>query len=492
MTADTYSATLGFLIMGTGNDNNVWGTNANASVFQVFEDAIANALTSTVTGGTLDLSGSPPPTAPSQVRYAALIFNGTLGSDQTIQVPNLRKFWWVQNATAGAFQLKFKTPSGSATGGIPQNSGWQLIQCDGSNVVTVSPFNSVQIQMPDGSASAPAFSDVNEPRSGWYRNSTQDWRLSINGADVLQVTGPSGSPASVVNILSPNSLQQAGVQVIPPGAEQAYAGVLLPAGWLWEDGSPYLRATYLALFNALSVTFNADTHSSTALDNITSGPAGVDLRTVGLIGAIVEGSGIPVGATIISFPAANAITLSVAATATASTVAIRIMPWGQGDGITTFNIPDRRERTLFGRGGMNGTSSPGRITAYDATKLNTAIGLESFSLAQANLPSVNFTVTGTVNVTDTHKHFIANSDAGTGSFVPLTSSNQVQQEHLNGALVDYLLSGSATAATVGLTSLTGAGSITAALAATTAASGGSGTAIKKIDPGGVTNWIIKY
>src|ERR1019366_6353518 len=157
MTADTYSNTLGYLIMGTGNDNNIWGVNANSAVFQIIEDAIANALTSTVTGGTLDLSGSPPPAAASQTRYAALIFNGTLGSAQSIKVPNLTKFWWVQNATSGAYALTFKTPSGSASASIPQNSGWQLVYCDGANNIVILPDNSVQVQMPDGSAAAPAY-----------------------------------------------------------------------------------------------------------------------------------------------------------------------------------------------------------------------------------------------------------------------------------------------------------------------------------------------
>src|SRR5262249_5283560 len=141
MTADTYSSDgIGVLLMGTGNDNNIWGSNQNTGVFQTLADAITNALTSAVTGGTLDLSGSPPPAAASQVRYAGLIFTGTLVSNQTIQVPNLNKWWLVQNATAGAFTLKLKTPSGSASTAIPQNSGWQLVQCDGANNIVVWPF----------------------------------------------------------------------------------------------------------------------------------------------------------------------------------------------------------------------------------------------------------------------------------------------------------------------------------------------------------------
>src|SRR5271167_3710545 len=110
MAADTYSDTLGLLLMGTGNDNNTWGNLANEGVFQIAEDSIANVLVSSVTGGTLDLSGTPPPAGPSQARYAALVFTGTLASNQIVKVPNLTKFWWVFNqCTVGSFSLSMET-----------------------------------------------------------------------------------------------------------------------------------------------------------------------------------------------------------------------------------------------------------------------------------------------------------------------------------------------------------------------------------------------
>src|SRR6266700_3504463 len=109
MPADTFSSVLGWLAMGTGNDNNTWGSNANAQVFQIFEDAIAGMLSSSVSGGTLDLSASPPPSAPSQARHAILNFSGALASTQTVIVPNLTKLWTVWNATSGAAQLLMKT-----------------------------------------------------------------------------------------------------------------------------------------------------------------------------------------------------------------------------------------------------------------------------------------------------------------------------------------------------------------------------------------------
>lgn len=245
MTADTYSSDgIGALLMGTGNDNNTWGSNANTNVFQVFADAISNALTSGVTGGTLDLSGSPPPAASSQTRYAALIFTGALLSNQLVVVPNFLKFWWVKNATSGSFTLKLKTTAGSASTAIPQNSGWQLVQCDGSNGIVVHPFNSVSIQMPDGTVSAPAYSNLTEPTSGWYRAGTQDWRLSINGVAVLQATGTGAGSPSIINVLSPNALQVAGAAIYADGSTfKAASGTVAAPGFAFnsEAGSGLYR-----------------------------------------------------------------------------------------------------------------------------------------------------------------------------------------------------------------------------------------------------------
>jgi hypothetical protein len=132
MAADTFtSGGIGLLQMGTGNDNNSWGNNLNTSVIQIIEDAVSGRLDTTVTGGTLDLSGSPPPTAPSQARYSLLGFNGTLTADQTVIVPNLSKMWVIENNTSGAFVLLFQTPSGIATQ-IPQGT-MKIVRCNGSN-----------------------------------------------------------------------------------------------------------------------------------------------------------------------------------------------------------------------------------------------------------------------------------------------------------------------------------------------------------------------
>src|SRR5271166_2184109 len=132
MPLDTYTSDgIGAILMGTGNDNNTWGVNLNNSAIQIITDALANILTSAVTGGTLDLSGSPPPTAPSQVHYSTLTFTGILGSNQIVKVPNLAKLWLINNnCTLSGFTLSIQTPTGVAVA-VPSGSGF--VRCDGSN-----------------------------------------------------------------------------------------------------------------------------------------------------------------------------------------------------------------------------------------------------------------------------------------------------------------------------------------------------------------------
>lgn len=411
MPADTYSSGLGYLVMGVGNDNNSWGTNANNSVFQIFEDALVGVLTQAVTGGTLDLSGTAPPAGPSQVRHWQIKFTGVLSSNQIVVVPNIAKGWVINNQTTGAFTLTFKTSAGSASAAIPQGT-YTNVWCDGNNGINVSPYSGTGIDLVDGSAAAPAYSYLNENKSGWYRWGTQDLRLSINSVDILQVTGAGAATPSVMNLLS-GVLQIAGAQVVPPGTEIAGAFIELPAGgWYFEDGTAYSRATDANLFNAITKACTGNTHTSTTVDNLS-----VDLRGKGLEGAFIEGTGIPTGTTIVSINSATSMTISAAAVSTLNGISLRILPWGQGDASTTFNVPDRRDRSLFGRGNMNGTAA-NRMTVNASTHLSTTGGEEQHTLVTAELPVI--TPTGLIggSQTLTNVAVIVGNDSATGGTSP--------------------------------------------------------------------------
>jgi microcystin-dependent protein len=134
MPADTFDPILGLILQGTGNNNNSWGTQQNNFATAPTARAIGGVHTITATGGTVDLSGSPPPTTLRQDIDAIQLANGALTSDLTIIVPNLSKLWWFQNNTTGAFNMFVKTTAGTATQ-IPQGVGLWVMGDGNNNVI---------------------------------------------------------------------------------------------------------------------------------------------------------------------------------------------------------------------------------------------------------------------------------------------------------------------------------------------------------------------
>jgi microcystin-dependent protein len=471
MAADTFSATLGWLQMGTGNDNNNWGSNHNNQVSQIFEDAISNVLTSTVTGGTLDLSTNAPPLGPSPARFYRLAFNGSLAANQTVIVPNLEKKWLVSNSpTFNGFTLSFKTPGGTPVV-IP--GGSQEVLCVPGLGIFVSPYNWTSgPQVVDGAAASPSYTFVNELTSGWYRHGTQDLRLAIGGADVLQVTGTGAGTPSVLNVLSPNVLQVSGAQVVPAGIEAPYAGITVPTGWLFEFGQAITRTGANAnLFAAITAAATGNTHTNTTVDNLST-----DLRNLGLEGAFIEGTGISLGTTIASINSATALTLSQAATGSGTGLSLRILPFGQGDGSTTFNVPDRRDRSLFGRGNMGGTAA-NRMTVNASTHLATTGGEEQHTLTTGEMPAHNHTI----NITDNgHSHTAFVDSAG-----PSTSNPHNAFPASTGASNIYNTANNADTFAASFI-----GSNTTGIAAASVNTGGGG-AHNTMPLFGMTNFIIK-
>lgn len=143
-----------------------------------------------------------------------------------------------------------------------------------------------------------------------------------------------------------------GLALLPVGAEIDFAGAVLPSGWLFERGQAVSRSTYSALFAVLCPTFVCTTTSGSPVLTAVTG----DFRDLGLEGAVVEGTNIPVGATVTSVTATT-ITISANATGSATSVSARMCPFGAGDGSTTFTLPDARDRLTLGRGNMGGTAA---------------------------------------------------------------------------------------------------------------------------------------
>lgn len=118
-----------------------------------------------------------------------------------------------------------------------------------------------------------------------------------------------------------------------------------PSGWLECDGSAVSRTTYADLWAANTIQQSGTRSSgSPVITGLTS-------TTYMKPGYFVGGSGIGLGTTILTVDSSTQITLSANAVSSGTSTVI-VSPWAQGDGSTSFNLPDaytsgrfRRSRT---------------------------------------------------------------------------------------------------------------------------------------------------
>jgi microcystin-dependent protein len=150
-------------------------------------------------------------------------------------------------------------------------------------------------------------------------------------------------------VLTADSAQTLGMRWVDPAASpwligelKASARTSTPALWYSCDGSALSRSTYSSLYDAITIQRTGTTHSNTTVDGLSTT---ADLR----VGMPIEGTGIVAGTVIASIDSAAQITLSVAASASGSPT-LRFFPWGNGDGSTTFNLPDIRGRAALHAG----------------------------------------------------------------------------------------------------------------------------------------------
>ena len=273
-------------------------------------------------------------------------------------------------------------------------------------------------------------------------------------------------------LLNPNASN------IPAGTEVHYAGIQAPSGWYLAFGQIISRTSDFALFNALTLATTGNTHSNTTIDTLAQ-----DLRGLGLEGGLVEGAGIPLGTTMVSITATS-LTLSQAAVSSGTGVAVRFLPFGQGDGSTTFNLPDRRGRALFGRDNMGGTPA-NRLTNNSFG----AQGIVGSQLAGAGGEQSHTQVAQEMAVhthADTHTHGYTEPNGGQGHVHGITTTG-------TGGVGGVQTGGGGGGASSGTSFATTGIAISNAGGFLGSAGGQSGAtqAMNNVPPGGVSNIIIK-
>ena len=216
-----------------------------------------------------------------------------------------------------------------------------------------------------------------------------------SNADATQVMGNFTYVANCVNNFS----------AVPPGTVVAYSGFSLPTGWLWANGTPASRANYSALLAALT---------KTATVTITIASPGVVAWTAhGLAngwpiqfsttGALP--SGLAAGTTyyvvsaatdtfqVAASPGGTAINTTGSQSGTQTGI---FAPYGNGDGSTTFTLPDLRGRVAFGLDNLGGVAPAGNLpvngTYIKGTSPGAAGGEQAHTLTVGEMPAHNHPV----------------------------------------------------------------------------------------------------
>jgi microcystin-dependent protein len=150
---------------------------------------------------------------------------------------------------------------------------------------------------------------------------------------------------------------------VPAGVMAPYAGLSVPSGWLLCDGSSVSRATYAALFAALTRAVGTVTVTIAAPGVFTRSAHGLAVGSAIYLtttGALPTGLAANTTYYVVSVPTADTFTVSATRGGAAITTSgsqsgthsLVEAPYGVG-GSTVFNLPDLRGRTVVGRSSVD-------------------------------------------------------------------------------------------------------------------------------------------
>jgi len=208
---------------------------------------------------------------------------------------------------------------------------------------------------------------------GTYRQVVKDSLGNLIWDQLTAAPGTSGGGAS--NVGDGNAV----------GSVKMWAGLVAPAQYQFAYGQQVLRASFPDLLNAITLTSSVICTSGSAV------LSGIVDTTQIAVGSNVEVSCVPGTGTVI---AVTPSTVTLSSTANISTTVNAVFfPFGNGNGATTFTLPDLRGYVVAGRDNMGGTAA-NRLTSTYFGKSADALG--------ANGGSQNVTLTLAEMVGHTH------------------------------------------------------------------------------------------
>lgn len=211
--------------------------------------------------------------------------------------------------------------------------------------------------------------------NGSYREVVKDKNGNLQWDRLTSSAGAGGSSSTSVG------------DGLAVGSVIPWAGFVAPTNYAFTYGQELSRTTYDSLFN--KITLSQDVTCTSGSPTLTAVADTSQLN----VGAAVEGACIPAASTIVS-KTVNSVTLNNNALVS-TTVSAVFFPFGNGNGTTTFNVPDYRGAYLPGRNNMGGAAGSliSNPNYTDPNAMYGGGGLQTYTLVTANLPP--YTPSGT-------------------------------------------------------------------------------------------------
>lgn len=459
-----------------GENDTTWGDKLNV-VLDLLDEWRGGYLSKSVAGA-VDVTLSTLDGVSDEVRQQVIELTGAITANINVIVPARENVWIIKNSTTGSFTLTVKTAAG--TGIIVKPTSYAILYSDGTNVYSVA-------QAADFLAVANNLSDVASVTTaranlGLGTMATQAASaVAITGGTITGITPLSLAVGGTTGTDAASARTGLGLGTV---ATLAATAVAQTANNLSDLANAATARTNLGLGTAATLASTAVAQTANNLSDLAN--AGTARTNLGLGSAAtlsvgtssnnvvqldasaklpaVDGSALthllPAG-TILDFGGTAAPTgflacdgSAVSRTTYATLYAALGTTWGAGDGTTTFNVPNLARRNTVGSGG----SSSGVL----GNTVGSTGGTETKTIAQANIPSYNLTVTD-----PGHLHKIYGASPGQDATGIAAGSSLVNQ---NSGLTD-----NSSSSTTGIT----------------VSSGGSGTAMDIMPPAAVVLKIIK-
>lgn len=191
------------------------------------------------------------------------------------------------------------------------------------------------------------------------------------------------------------------------GTVKPWAGIAAPNQYQFAYGQQVSRITFASLFTAITQSLNV------VCANASNTLTGISDTTSINIGSAIEVASCVVPGTTVSSKTSSTVVMSNPSTVNLNSTAI-FFPFGNGDGSTTFTLPDFRGNVIAGRPNMGGTASTNLTNTFCAnpTAQGAICGAQSATLARANLPNVAPTFSGTPQTVTSNESNILENKAG--------------------------------------------------------------------------------